>query len=124
MTKFQMCRNILALLVAGIVIPAISPAIAQEHRNAPQDQDIHKRFYSTWMMPDNRSSSCCHEKDCSPAESRIEGGNWVARKVDGDGEWIRVPPEKVERDRQSPDGRSHLCSDKPIVFCFVPGIGS
>jgi Amidase len=27
-------------------------------------------------------------------------------KVGGDGDWIAVPPEKIERDRESPDGRT------------------
>jgi hypothetical protein len=119
-----MYRNILALLISGILILAISSAIAQEHHHPSQDRAIHERFYSTWMMPDNRTLSCCHKQDCSPAESRVEDGNWVARKVGGDGEWTPVPPEKIERDRESPDGRSHLCSDKPLVFCFIPGEGS
>jgi hypothetical protein len=134
MTKFRMYRNILALLISGILILAISSAIAQEHHHPPQDQAIHEWFYSTWMMPDNRTMSCCHKRDCSPAESRVEDGNWVARKVGGDGDWIAVPPEKIERDRESPDGRSHLCSrrawiykilgDEHLVFCFIPGAGS
>ena len=126
-------RYILPLLISGIRILAVSSAIAQEHHHPPQDQAIHERFYSTWMMPDNRTMSCCHKQDCSPAESRVEDGNWVARKVGGDGDWIAVPPEKIERDRESPDGRSHLCSrrvwtykpgDEQLVLCFIPGAGS
>jgi len=85
------------------------------------------------MMPDNRTVPCCNNQDCSPAESRVEDGNWVARKVGSDGSWTVVPPAKVEHDRESPDGRSHLCSrriDWPwtlklgfgdSVFCFIPG---
>ena len=128
-------RYILPLLISGILTLAVSSAIAQEHHHPPQDQTIHERFYSTWMMPDNRTMPCCHNQDCSPAESRVEDGNWVARKVGGDGDWIAVPPEKIEHDRQSPDGRSHLCSrsiwiddhggdERLDVFCFIPGSGS
>ena len=126
-------RYILPLLISGILILAVSSAIAQEHHHPLQDQAIHERFYSTWMMPNNRTRSCCHEQDCSPAESRVEDGNWVARKIGGDSDWIAVPPEKIERDRESPDGRSHLCSrsvwtyklgDEQVVFCFIPGAGS
>ena len=136
--NFRMYRHILAFLISGILILAISSAIAQEgHQqeghHPPQDQAIHERFYSTWMVPNNRTMSCCHEQDCSPAESRVEDGNWVARKVGGDGDWVAVPPEKIERDRESPDGRSHLCSrrvltyqpgDEQLVLCFIPGAGS
>jgi hypothetical protein len=127
-------RNILPLLISGILILAVSSAIAQEHHHPPQDQAIHERFYSTWMMPDNRTMSCCHNKDCSPAESRFENGHWIARKVGDDGDWIAVPPRKIEHDRESPDGRSHLCSrrvwinnrgDQQLaVFCFISGAGS
>src|SRR5258705_9687636 len=95
---------------SGILILAVSSAIAQEHHHPPQDQTIHERFYSTWMMPDNRNISCCHNVDCSPAETRLENGHWIARKVGDEGDWITVPPQKVEHDRESPDGRSHLCS--------------
>ena len=141
--NFRMYRHILTFLISGILILAISSAIAQEghqqegHQqeghHPPQDQAIHERFYSTWMVPNNRTMSCCHEQDCSPAESRVEDGNWVARKVGGDGDWVAVPPEKIERDRESPDGRSHLCSrrvltykpgDEQLVLCFIPGAGS
>jgi hypothetical protein len=105
------CVTRVAAGVAGSsLILAASTAIAQQHHHPPHDQAIHERFYSTWMMPDNRIMPCCDNQDCSPAESRVEDGNWVARKVGGDGDWIAVPPEKIEHDRQSPDGRSHLCS--------------
>src|SRR5258708_6101273 len=133
MTTFRMYRNILAPLISGILIFAVSSAIAQEGHHPPQDQAIHERFYSTWMMPNNRTMSCCHEQDCSPAESRVEDGNWVARKIGGDGDWIAVPPEKIERDRGSPDGRRPLCNrggwafkpcDEQVLFCFIPWAGS
>jgi hypothetical protein len=40
------------------------------------------------------------------------------------GEWIDVPPEKIEQNRDSPDGRNHLCaSTEKFVFCFVAGAG-
>jgi hypothetical protein len=83
------------------------------------------------MMPDNRRVPCCDNQDCSPAESKIENGNWVARKVGDDGNWTVIPPEKIEHDRVSPDGRSHLCSRRiarywklglgDVVLCFIPG---
>ena len=127
-------RYILPLLISGVLILAVSSAIAQEHHHPPQDQTIHERFYSTWMMPDNRNMPCCHNADCSPAETRFENGHWIARKVGDDGDWIAVPPQKVEHDRESPDGRSHLCSrfiwtsdrgnERLYVFCFIPGSGS
>ena len=122
-----------ASVTASSLILAASSAIAQQHHHPPKDQAIHERFYSTWMMPDNRTVPCCNNEDCSPAETRVEDGNWVARKVGGDGYWTVIPPAKVEHDRESPDGRSHLCSRRinwpwtlklglgDSVFCFIPG---
>ena len=124
-------RYISSLLISGILILAVGPAIAQEGHHPPRDQAIHERFYSTWMMPNNRNVSCCHNEDCSPAEARLENGNWIARKV-GEGDWTYVPPWKIEYDRDSPDGRSHLCGrhfirngiDELTVFCFNdPAVG-
>lgn len=107
---------------------------AQEHHgHPPQDMAIHEKFYSTWMMPQNRAVSCCHDEDCSPAESKkSENGQWLARKVsEPDAEFTPVPPERVEQERDSPDGRSHLCgrrygfsgNNNLTVFCFAPGTG-
>jgi hypothetical protein len=123
-------RYISSLLISGILILAVGPAIAQEGHHPSRDQAIHERFYSTWMMPQNRNVSCCHNEDCSPAEARLEDGNWIARKV-GEVDWAYVPPEKIEYDRDSPDGRSHLCGrhffrngiDELAVFYFIPGAG-
>ena len=123
-------RYILSLLISGILILAAGPAIAQEGHHQPRDQAIHERFYSTWMMPQNRNVSCCDDQDCSPAEAKLENGNWIARKV-GEGDWTYVPPWKIEYDRDSPDGRNHLCGrhfvrngiDELTVFCFIPGSG-
>lgn len=127
-------KILLGLLLLVVVICGcfwLTRAKAQDHHShPPQDMAIHEKFYSTWMMPNNRSVSCCHNEDCSPAESKFENGQWLARKVGDDGEFTPIPPERIERDRDSPDGRSHLCgrrygfnSGGMTVFCFAPGIG-
>jgi hypothetical protein len=120
----------------GIIIPhLIAKAFAQEDEHShhpPQDEAIHEQFYNTWMQPDNRNASCCHKVDCSPAESYWDEARqmWFARKVnDGkDAEFAPIPSIKVEHDRDSPDGRSHMCGRKGMmgsmnVFCFIPGTG-
>jgi hypothetical protein len=98
-----------------------SPALAQH----PNHDASH--FYSSWMMPDNRQVSCCHNEDCQPAQSRIINGRWQARHNDAD-DWADIPASKIETDRDSPDGRSHLCGRRSIagftVFCFLPASGS
>jgi hypothetical protein len=97
------------------------------HRHPPQDQLLHEKFYSTWRMPDNPSASCCNDADCYPAEIKYVDGNIYAKRRE-DGKYIPIPPEKVERSRDNPDGRNHLCAPPPnafhqsdTVFCFALG---
>jgi hypothetical protein len=103
-----------------------SPALADdpgEHQHPPQDQALHERFYSTWMQPDNPSRSCCNKQDCAPVLAvRRRGERWEAQRRDG--RWMVIPEQKIERKRDSPDGRSHLCSVEGSVFCFVAGEGT
>jgi hypothetical protein len=109
--------------IVGLVCLWVSPGRAQEHH----PQAIHEKFYSTWFMPDAPQTSCCSNHDCSPAASRFVGDRWEAQRHDGT--WVVVPPGKVEQNRDSPDGRSHLCGRPgPIgefyVFCFIRGSGT
>jgi hypothetical protein len=128
--KKLLIRVVLFCLVIAFGIVFAFVANAQEHHHPPQDQEIHERFYSTWMMPDNRNVSCCHNEDCSPAESRFENGHWLARKSgEEDSDFTEIPDAKIERERDSPDGRSHVCGRRHwmngkmmSVFCFIPGI--
>ena len=94
----------------------------------PQDMEIHRQFYQDWMQPDHPWASCCHEKDCQPAASKFEDGHWWA-KWEEMTTWVQIPDAKVERNRESPDGRSHMCGRHYewdtgfTVFCFVRGGG-
>lgn len=103
----------------------------ERHGHPARDMEIHRKFYNTWQQPQNRAVSCCHDEDCSPAESKFENGRWLARKVsEPDAEFTPVPPERIEQERDSPDGRSHLCGRRYgysggelTIFCFAPGTG-
>jgi hypothetical protein len=93
----------------------------------PQDQLLHEKFYAQWRMPDNPSVSCCNEADCYPTEIKYVDGKIYARRRE-DGKYIPVPAEKVEHNRDNPDGRNHLCAPPPstfhpsdTVFCFALG---
>ena len=117
----------LLAIVAGLVF-VVSTAVAQHH-HPPQDQALHEKFYSTWYMPDNPTSSCCNNADCYPTEIKYVGGSIYARRRE-DGKYIFIPPQKVERNRDNPDGRNHLCAPPPnslqaadAVFCFSLGGG-
>jgi hypothetical protein len=101
---------------------------AQDHHHPPQDVQLHEKFYSTWYMPDNPSKSCCNKQDCYPTEIKYIGTSLFARRRE-DGAWVVVPPQKIERNRDNPDGRNHVCMPPPnhseagSVFCFSLGGG-
>src|SRR5882757_1452949 len=125
------CR---ALLLSWLLCPLASAARAQDSQghaglghHPPQDQFLHEQFYSTWRMPDHPSVSCCNDADCYPTEIKYIDGNIYAKRRE-DGKYISIPPEKVERNRDNPDGRNHLCAPPPsllrssdTVFCFALG---
>lgn len=118
------------LLSFGAVCIALGVLIypaASQHQHPPQDRAIHEKFYSTWMRPDNPNISCCNEKDCYPTEARKTADGWLARRRE-DGVWLSVPDNRIERNRDNPDGRNHLCAPPPIagdtVYCFSVGGGT
>ena len=122
-----------AILVAAAVLARPTTGIAQHHNHPPQDAALHERFYSTWMRPDNPSRSCCNKQDCYPAEFKLAGGTWFAKRRE-DGGWVPIPEEKFEHNRtdgtpaDSPDGRSHVCMEPPFygvykVWCAILGFG-
>lgn len=116
------------LIVLALLATFATAALAQSHQHPPQDAPLHERFYSTWMMPDNPSVSCCNNRDCYPVEARHDEQGWLAKRRE-DGKWLRVPANKVETNRDNPDGRNHLCAPTPDraytveVFCFTVGSG-
>jgi hypothetical protein len=125
-------RWLLMFLVAVIVLVVLASAVLADepHKHRPQDLELHHKFYKTWMMPDNRAVSCCHDDDCQPAEARqLPNGQWEARQEGDNGNFTPVPQRKVEFDRDSPDGRNHLCGRRYgpaaefTVYCFIAGAG-
>lgn len=128
MTAEDVMRRALVKIIIVFVLILLGltyKAFAQSH-HPPEHQALHSKFYSTWMRPDNRNISCCHDKDCAPAQSRLVNGNWQARNTD-DEPWIDIPASRIERERDSPDGRSHLCkygvTGNVQVYCFLPASG-
>lgn len=107
----------------------------EAHKHRPQDLAIHHKFYKTWMMPDNRAVSCCHDDDCQPAEARkLPNGQWEARQEGDKGDFTPIPPRKIDMglpdSPDAPDARAHLCGRRYgfseggfTVFCFIAGQG-
>jgi hypothetical protein len=133
------CLLVLIVLAAGLMCLLAVPASAQqaplldsepgqtERHHPPQDQALHENFYSNWHMPDNPAVSCCNNADCYPTDIKYIDGKLYARRRE-DGKFIYVPPQKIERNRDNPDGRNHLCAPPPsptspsdAVYCFALG---
>jgi hypothetical protein len=121
-------RGWLWLLIASLacLMLALSIHFARAADNGHTHEGAVGEFYQTWKMPDRPTVSCCNDKDCGPAASRFIKGHWQAQEPEG--EWVDIPDEKVEQNRDSPDGRSHLCGRRLYqgftVFCFARGGGT
>lgn len=111
------------ILAAASLLALVGTASTQEHRHLPEHAGLHDEFYKGWMRPDNPRMSCCNVQDCAPVEhvERRNGQWWMQRTTDG--EWLEIPDQKIERNRDTPDGRSHMCSSGSLVFCAVIGTG-
>jgi len=112
----------LIVLVVLLIYPLTSHA--QEHKHPDQTiRGATALFYETWMRPDMPNSSCCNRADCDVAvEVKRLGGVLWARKKSG-GPMVSIPTEKIEVNRDSPDGQSHLCAVGGTALCFIAGTG-
>lgn len=121
---------IILALASLFVIAAVARSRAQDdHRHPVADIPLHEKFYNGWFMPDQPNKSCCSGRDCYPTTIRYIDGVLHARRRE-DGRWLRIPIAKIERHRDNPDGRNHLCAPPPnasyppdTVFCFALGAG-
>jgi hypothetical protein len=118
----------MAFITTLALLPAacpVIPAVGQGHIHPTETiTGATARFYETWNRPDQPAVSCCNLQDCYATPSRHRGNHVQAIHRES-GEWINVPPEKIELNRDSPDGLSHLCArpDKH-VYCFKEGGGT
>jgi hypothetical protein len=125
----RFCKLLFSIVLLGFIagVQAQEAGQGAAHRqHPPQDQALHEGFYSTWHMPDNPTLSCCNSADCYPTDIKYVDGHIYARRRE-DGKYILVPAQKVERNRDNPDGRNHLCAPPPAlspldsVYCFALG---
>jgi hypothetical protein len=112
------------LTVSVAFLSFLNLSIAQEHSH----EGTVGRFYERWTMPNNRFVSCCNNKDCAPVEHvRRSPDGQLQMQRKSDGEWLTIPPEKLEQNYpdafDSPDGFSHMCSANQSVYCAVLGSG-
>jgi hypothetical protein len=123
------CKLLCSMVLLGSTATVQSQETGHDavhRRHPPQDQALHEKFYSTWHMPDNPGVSCCNSADCYPTDIKYIDDQIYARRRE-DGRYILIPPQKVERNRDNPDGRNHLCAPPPAlspldgVYCFALG---
>lgn len=121
--SFWLAVAVISMAALWFFLAALRPAHGQQSGHTHEGEL--GKFYSTWMMPDAPRTSCCSNLDCAPAASRFINGHWEA---EFEGEWTPIPPQKIEQNRDSPDGRSHVCGRKnfngTIIFCFIRGGGA
>jgi|SRR6185295_15036275 len=117
--------KILAYLATiSLLSLSVMPLMGQERHS--HDGEV-GQFYMRWMQPGTRTVSCCNNQDCEVVEQvrRFNGQIQMLRKSDG--QWLTIPPDRLESNhddaRDSPDGRSHMCSRFDNVFCAVLGSG-
>lgn len=115
------------LALAGAIsscVPVIPAVQAQEHKHGDEViTGATGKFYENWMRPDQPLISCCNRLDCAPVGGvRHVNGRLQALRTK-DNVWLTIPPEKIEQNRDSPDGQSHMCSMHTTVFCFIGGAG-
>lgn len=105
------------------------PARAQ-HTTA--EHELHQKFYSNWMRPggegrQHRYTSCCSQRDCSPATIVMKDGRYYVRNHKmAPNQDVLIPERLLESNqpdpRESPDGQSHACLDHTgQVLCVVLG---
>jgi len=120
-------RYLLAFLLGFALMVLARSGHSQEHSgHRPQDMELHNKFYKDWKMPDKPWAPCCSDRDCQPAASKFEHGHWYGKWEEHD-HYTEIPDAKVEQNRETPDGRSHMCGYRDgtdfHVYCFVRGGG-
>lgn len=101
-----------ALLVLGLVLLA-SQAPAAPPENA--DPALAPWFQSL-QRPDT-GGSCCSIADCRAVDYRVSRESY---EVMLEGEWRRVPPEKILQRIANPTGRAVVCWTPQLgILCFV-----
>jgi hypothetical protein len=131
MTVSIVTRVLCAFVVLGVVFAMQAP------RSRAETQDCeygafgcghtgqHDQ-YQEWK-PRSGKGNCCNGEDCRPVKARLEDdGSWSVW-IPEFRLWILVPDFAVGEPDRFGDGRSHVCSTKPMatlpsfhIFCFSP----
>ena len=127
-----------AITIAAIILVIVA-AILILVRPAAAGTNTQQRgeWFSSLRTLSGRS--CCELGDCHRTDATLQAdGSWTAMV---DGNWRRIPPEKVLKAPLSIDGDAYVCNGKPwagskqvngaivsaptsagAIYCFVPPI--
>ena len=122
------CLALVMLVASGMMPGSRSPAQAQDCEYGAfgcghaEQHDL----YQEWK-PTTGKGSCCNGEDCRPVKARSEDdGSWSVW-IPEFRRWVPVPAFAVGDPDRFGDGRSHVCSTKPMptlpvfhIFCFSP----
>lgn len=125
----MLLRTILFATIATVaaiaaVVWSTDRSLAHEpHGFHGEGHDHLHHWYKTLRQPFT-GYSCCDGTDCRPTTARVRGRTI---EVLVDGEWTRVPFDKILKKR-SPDMNTHVCAPKgpwspKVLFCVVIGLG-
>ncbi len=119
---------LLVLIAAGLMLAVGNWARAQDCEfgafGCGHVQQHHQ--YQEWK-PRTGHGNCCNGEDCRPVRARAEDdGSWSVW-IPEFRRWVPVPAYAVDQPDRFGDGRSHVCSTKPMptlpvfhIFCFSP----
>ena len=107
--------------VAGLLLLAAAPQGSTGE---------HAEWFRSLHQP-TTGMSCCSVADCRPVRAAIQQHQdgtayyaWVDTRTfgpDAPNDWVRIPEDKILRQRDNPMGEAVLCWARGIIFCFVRG---
>ena len=122
------CLVLVVLIASGLMPSSHSRAQVQDCEygafGCGHAEQHHQ--YQEWK-PSTGKGSCCNGEDCRPVRARSEDdGSWSVW-IPEFRRWMPVPAFAVGEPDRFGDGRSHVCSTKPLpalpvfhIFCFSP----
>ena len=114
--------------ILAVAIAIAFPTSVTAHGDWPEGP--HRHWFEGLQRPDNhlhpyrdqKSLFCCGAADVVKTRFKVENAGdrhpedvWYAWL---DGEWTRIPPEKIVQDH-APDGDAHLFVLAGTIQCFV-----
>lgn len=110
----------LAFVLAWMVI-ALSAVVLSSHAAPPPGSSgQYHDWYSKLLQPDT-GMSCCSISDCRHEPWRQTSDGY---DVFIDGEWVRIPDDKILKRTDNPTGEAVTCHAGKTIFCFIRPVES